>query len=580
MKNQEIAKILFEIGDFLELNEIPFKPKAYQQAAIALDNLEEDIEEIYKQKGLKGLEDLPAIGKSIALKIEEYLKTGKIEYYKDLKKTSPIDFEELTKVEGLGVRKIKKLYDEIGIKNLADLEKLAKSGKIAPIFGFGEKTEKNILESLEFLKQAKGRFLLREIFPQIKKIEERIAKIQGVEKISIAGSTRRKKETVGDADILVGVKDATNIYLINKIMNTFVTMDEVIKIIAKGETKSSVKTKQGLDIDLRVVPISSFGSALQYFTGSKEHNVATRRLAIKKGFKLNEYGLFTRQGKKIKGENEEEIYEKLGLDWIPPEIRENQGEIEVAEKKQIPRLIELKDIKGDFHCHTDWNGGMDSLEKMCEQAIGLGYEYLGVTDHTKSLKIENGLNEKDLLKQKKEIIKLNEKFKKQNKKFVLLQGAEVEILKDGSLDFTDKVLKQLDFVTVSVHSNFKMNKIEMTARIIKAISNPYVDILNHPTGKILNTRDSYEVDLEEIFKVAKEKNITIEMNCFRSDLSAQNARRAKELGIKICLGSDAHSKKELKDMEFGVYQARRAWLSKEDVLNAQPLNKLIFKNKL
>ncbi|MFA5009246.1 MAG: DNA polymerase/3'-5' exonuclease PolX [Candidatus Paceibacterota bacterium] len=579
MKNQEIAKILFEIGDFLELNEIPFKPKAYQQAAIALDNLEEDIAETYKQKGLKGLEDLPAIGKSIALKIEEYLKTGKIEYYKDLKKTSPIDFEALTKVEGLGVRKIKKLYNELNIKNLVDLDAAARAGKIAPLFGFGKKTEDNIIEALEFLKQAKGRFLLREIFPQIKKIEQRISKIQGVEKISIAGSTRRRKETIGDADILVAVKDPTNKYLIEKIMNTFVTLDEVVKIVAKGETKSSVKTREGLDIDLRVVANSSFGAALQYFTGSKEHNIAMRRLAIKKGLKLSEYGLFRREGRKIKGETEEEIYEHLGLDWIPPEIRENQGEIEAAEQHRLPKIIDLKDIKGDFHWHSSWDGGEDSLREMCERGMELSYEYLGVSDHTKTLKIENGLDEKELLKQRKEINKLNEEFKKQGKKFKLLQGAEVEILKDGSLDFDNEILKQLDFVSVSVHSNFKIGKVEMTKRVIKAISNPNVDILNHLTGKILGSRDAYEIDVDEIFKAAKEYKTTLEINCFRTDLSAQSARAAKEMGIKICIGSDAHLKKELKDMEFGVYQARRAWLEKGDVLNAQPLEKLWLKKK-
>jgi DNA polymerase (family 10) len=579
MKNQEIAKILFEIGDFLELNEVPFKPKAYQQAAITLDSMEEDVAEIYKREGLKGLEKIPSVGHSIAEKIEEYLKTGKIAYYKDIKKTSPIDFEALTKVEGLGVRKIKKLYDEIGVKNLAGLEKAAKAGKIAPLFGFGKKTEDNILEAIEFLKQSKGRFLLREILPQIKQIEERIGKIEGVKKISVAGSTRRRKETIGDADILVGVSDASDRYLIEKIMKTFVAMDNVVKIVAKGDTKSSVKTREGLDIDLRVVPLSSYGAALQYFTGSKEHNVATRRLAIKEGLKLSEYGLFTRSGAKIKGETEEEIYERLGLKWMPPEIRENQGEIEAAEQNKLPKLVELRDIKGDFHCHSDWDGGQDSLREMCERAMEMGYEYLGISDHTQTLKIENGLNEKELIRQRKEIDKLNEEFKKQKKKFKLLQGAEVEILKDGSLDFDNDTLKLLDFVSVSIHSNFKMGRGEMTKRMIKAISNPYVSILNHPTGKILGSRDSYEVDMDEIFKVAKEKNVTIEINCFRDDLSAQSARHAKEMGIKICIGSDAHFKKELLDMEYGVYQARRAWLEKKDILNSQPLEKLWLKKK-
>lgn len=577
MKNQEVAQILFEIGEFLYLQEIPFKPQAYQQAAIAIDNMENDIADVYKQDGLKGLEKIPGVGKSIAEKIEEFLKTGKVKYLKELKKSSPIDLEELSRVEGLGVKRIKRLWKELGVRNLKDLEKAIDDHKIAPLFRFGEKTEQNILESIQFLKQGRGRFLLREIIPEVVKIEERFRKIKGVVNMSVAGSTRRRKETIGDVDFLVAVKDVTDKYLVEKIMNTFVSMDNVIKVVGKGETKSSIRTKNGLSMDLRLVKEGSFGAALQYFTGSKEHNIALRRIAIKQGYKLNEYGLFKGE-RKIRGETEEEIYEKLGMEWMPPEMRENSGEIELAIERKIPRLIELKDIKGEFHCHSNWDGGEDSISEMAERAISLGYEYLGISDHTQSLKIENGLDEKRLLEQRKEIDLINKKFKEKGINFKVLQGSEVDILKDGFLDINDKTLKTLDYVSVSIHSNFKMGKREMTKRIIKALENPYVNILNHPTGMILGRRGEYEVDIEEVLKAAKKNNVALEMNSYRSDLGYQTAKMAKEMGIKITIGSDAHVKKELNDLQFGVYQARRAWLTKDDVLNAYPLNKLKFKN--
>jgi len=573
MKNQEVAQILFEIGEFLELQEIPFKPQAYQQAAIVIDNMEEDISSLYKKEGIDGLKKIPGVGKSIAANIEEFLKTGKIKYFKELKKASPIDLEQLTRVEGLGVKRIKRLWKELGVRNLKDLEKALDDHKIAPLFGFGEKMEENILESIQFLKQGRGRFLLREIIPEVERISEKFKKIKGVVALSVAGSTRRRKETIGDVDFLVAIKDTTDKYLVEKIMNTFVSMDDVTKVVGKGETKSSIKTKKGLDMDLRLVKDSSFGAALLYFTGSKDHNIALRRIAIKQGYKLNEYGLF-RNERRIKGETEEEVYEKLGMDWIPPEIRENQGELEAATKKSLPTLIETKNIKGDFHCHTSWDGGEHSIKEMAERAIELGYEYLGIADHTQSLKIENGLDEKRLLEQRKEIDLLNQTFLKKGINFKVLQGSEVDILKDGSLDINDKTLKILDYVSVSVHSNFKMGKREMTKRIIKAIEHPLVKILNHPTGMILGKRGEYEVDIDAVLKAAQENNVALEINSYRSDIGYQTAKRAKEMGIKLTIGSDAHNRKELVDIQFGVYQARRGWLEKKDVLNTLSLKDL------
>lgn len=569
--NQEIAKILFEIGDYLELQEIPFKPKAYHQAAIMLDGLEEDIKQIYEAKGLKGLEEMPSIGISIAEKIEEFLNTGTIAYYAELKKQSPIDFENLTKVEGLGVKRIKKLYNELGIRDIKTLEE--KLDRVASLPGFGQKTADNIKDALDFLKQSKGRFLLREIIPLVDKIEKRLKNTKGVVRVLISGSVRRRKETIGDVDFLVGINDDADRYVIETVMNTFVSMDEVTKVVSKGETRSSIKTSQGLDMDLRVIRISSFGAASQYFTGSKEHNIALRRIAIKQGFKLNEYGLFMNETK-VRGETEEGIYERLGLSWVEPELREDQGEIVAAQEGTLPILITEKDIKGDFHCHSGWDGGDLSLEDMASLAMGMGYEYLGISDHTKSLRIENGLDEEALLRQVKEIDRINHKFKEKGVSFRLLKGSEVDILKDGSLDIADYALSKLDYVSISIHSHFKMDKSQMTERVLSAMNNPYVRILNHPTGRILGKRDSFEIDLDEIFKKAKERGIAIEINSYRSDINSQYIRKLKEMGVKMTIGSDAHARNEFSDIRFGLYQARRGWASKEDILNTMSLDTL------
>ncbi|MDD2757499.1 MAG: DNA polymerase/3'-5' exonuclease PolX, partial [Candidatus Pacebacteria bacterium] len=531
---------------------------AYKKAAIAIDLLEENIDLIYQKEGIKGLEKIGGVGKSIALSIEEYLKTNKIAFYKQLKKESPVNLEELLKVEGLGVKKIKKLYQQLKIRNLKDLEKAIEDNKIAPLFGFGEKTEQNILESIKFLRQGQDKFLLRDTLKEIDLVSEKIKRIKEVVDFSVAGSVRRKKEIIGDVDFLVSIEDTSNKYVVEKVMNTFVTMDNVVKVIGKGETKSSIKTSNNLNMDLRLVSATSFGAALQYFTGSKDHNIALRRIAIKKGYKLNEYGLFNGD-KKIAGQTEEGVYEKLGLQFVPPELRENQGEINLAINNEVPDLV--SSVKGDLHCHTSYNGGENTIEEMAEEAIKMGYSYLGITDHSKSLRIENGLDEKRLLEQKKEIDKLNKKYTN----FKLLSGVEVDILKDGSLDIDNDVLKVLDYVSISVHSGFKMTKEEMTKRILKAMDNSYVKTLNHPTGAIIGKRESYLVDMELIIKKAKERNIALEINSYRCDLNSQLAKMAKNSGVKLVINSDAHNKKELHDIQFGIYIARRAGLTKEDI---------------
>jgi len=570
MKNQEIARIFYEIADFLEMEGIQFKPYAYKKAAIGLEALEENIENIYKKGGRKALEEIPGVGKSIAEKIEEYFKTGKIKYYQNLKKKTPVQMEELTAVEGLGPKKVKILHQKLGIKNLKDLEKAAKARRIAPLFGFDEKTEKNILEGIEFLKKDKGRFLLGEILPRTKEVCKKLKSLKEVETIDVAGSVRRMKETIGDVDFLVISKNP------ERVMDFFVSQPEIIKIWGKGTTKASVRTKEGFDMDIRVVPEKSYGSALQYFTGSKEHNIAVRRIAIDMGLKLSEYGLF--KGKKmIAGETEEEIYEKLGMQWMPPEIRENQGEVEAALEEKIPKIIDYNNIKGDLHCHSNWDGGANTIKELVETAKEMGYEYLGISDHTKFLRIEHGLNEKRLAQQRKEIDKINKKLQTSNSKFQVLQGAETNILNDGLIDIKDEALKKLDYALAGIHSNFKMEKNKMTERIIRAIKNPHINIVSHPTGRILKRRDEYQIDFDKILRAAKEYKVILEINSFpeRLDLKDQNIRRAKEAGVKMVINTDSHHKDQLRFIELGIAQARRGWAEEKDIINSQPLEKLL-----
>jgi len=581
MKNQEIAKIFYEIAEFLKMEDADFRPFVYEKAALALETIEEDVADIYQKGGKEALEEIPGIGKSLAEKIEEYIKKGKIKYYQDLKKKTPINIEELTRVEGLGPRKVKVLYQKLEIRNIKDLEKAAKAHKIAPLFGFGAKTERNILEGIEFLKRSKGRFLLGEILPKVKEVVEKLKNLKEVEKVEVGGSVRRRKETIGDVDFLVVVKNfpkksAFAKASADKIMDFFCSLPGVARVWAKGKTKASVHLKEGFDMDIRVVAKKSYGSALQYFTGSKEHNIVTRRLAMNKGLKLSEYGLF--KGKKmVAGWSEDGIYKALGLPWIAPELRENQGEIEASLENKLPQIIGYNDIKGDLHCHSNWNGGVNSIEEIAKSGQKMGYEYIGISDHTKFLRIEHGLSEKELAQQKREIDEANEKFKIKNLKFRILQGCEANILTDGSIDIKDEALAKLDYVIAGIHSAFKIEKEQMTARMIRAMKNPNVDIISHPTGRILKRRDEYQIDFDKILRAAKEYGVILEINAYpeRLDLSDQNIRRAKEAGVKMIINTDSHQIDQLRFMEYGISQARRGWAEKEDIINSQPLEKLI-----
>ena len=572
MKNQEIAKIFNEIARFLQIDRVAFKPYAYEKAAFSLESLKSDVSEIYVNGGRKALEEIPGIGKAMSDHIEEYLKTGKVKIYEEFKKKLPVQMDELVRVEGLGPRKVKVLYQKLGVKNLKDLEKAAKKHQITPLFGFGETTEKNILQGIEFLKQNKGRSLLQDIMPVARGVLQKLEGLKEVEKASLAGSLRRRKETIGDVDFLVVSKDS------KKVMDFFVSLPGVKKIWGKGKTKASVHMAGGFDMDLRVVPAKSYGAALQYFTGSQDHNIATRRIAIDKGLKLSEYGIF-KGPKMIAGDTEEKIYKAINLPYIEPELRENNGEIEAALQGKLPILVQLKDIKGDLHIHSNWEdkeGEKDSIEVLVKKAMDLGYEYIGISDHTKDLKVEKSLNEKQLLEQNKYIKNLNSKFKIQNLKFRILHGCEANIRKDGSIDVDDEVLAQLDYVIAGVHSIHKMEKKEMMARIEKAMKNPNVDILAHPTGRIVNQRDEYQVNFDRMLKLAKETSTILEINSSsRLDLRDFYIRRAKAEGVKMIINTDAHQKEQLNLMEYGVSQARRGWAEKSDIINTLSVEDLL-----
>jgi DNA polymerase (family X) len=567
MKNKEIAKIFYEIADYLEMDKVAFKPFAYRRAALALEGLEKDVEEIYKRGGEKEVEEIGGVGKSLSEKIIEYLKTGKILYYEQFKRRLPLNLSEITAVEGMGPQRAKFLYQKLGIANLKDLEKAAMAHKIAGLFGFGDKAEKNILQGIEFVKRSKGRFLLDDILPKAKEVLENLKKLKGVERADLAGSLKRGKETIGDVDFLVISKNP------KVVMDFFVSQAGVLKIWQKGATKSSVRMREGFDMDVRVLPRRSFGAGLQYFTGSKEHNIALRIIAMSKGLKLSEYGLF-RGAKIIESENEEKLYNALGMDWPPPQIREDRGEIEAAQKHILPKLISLSDMRGDLHCHSSWDGGVDSIETMAKAAKALGHEYIGIADHTKFLRIEHGLDEKELERRNKEIDKLNSKPSLGIK---ILKGCEANILKDGSLDIKDEALAQLDFVIAGVHSNFKMARDEMTARIIKAMENPHLDIISHPTGRILKRRDEYLIDFDEIVKAAKRTGTILEINSspLRLDLNDINIKKCKEAGVKMIINTDAHNKLQLSLMEYGILQAQRGWAEKADIINTWSVEKLL-----
>jgi DNA polymerase (family 10) len=566
MTNIEIAKVLREIAFFLDMQEVPFKPRAYEKAGYAVEALDQPVAEIYRSGGLRTVEAIPGVGKSIGEKIETLLKTGRLPYYEELRAKTPVDVAGLSGIEGLGPKGIRVLYDHLGIRTVADLEKAAQAGKVRALPHFGEKSEQKILKGIAFLKKSGGRYLLGEALPLIGDIAGHLAKLPGIKRAAVAGSIRRRKETVGDGDILVVSDDP------EKVMEFFVRMPEVVYAHAKGQTKSSVKLRTGMDVDLRVVPEESFGAALHYFTGSKDHNVALRRIAIEKGLKLNEYGLF--RGKRaIAGRTEEDVYEALGLPFIPPELRENAGEIEAAAAGKLPDLVDYGDLRGDLQTQTSWTDGANSIEEMASEARRLGLEYIAVTDHTKGLAMTGGCDETKLRRQMEEIDALNRKLSG----IRILKGAEVNITKDGTLDIDDATLAALDVVGVAVHSHFNLPREEMTRRVLRAIENPHADILFHPTGRLIQKREPYEIDIDEVIRAAKRTGTVLEIDAYpdRLDLKDEHVRKAVDAGVKLVIDTDAHNTAHLQLLHYGIATARRGWAKRSDILNALPLDKFL-----
>jgi DNA polymerase (family X) len=571
LKNFEIARILHEIAIYQEMKGEKFKPRAYEKAALYIGSLNDDLGIIYKKGGIKALMQLPGIGKSIAEKLVELIQTDELTYYEQLKRQIPVDLTTLSSIEGMGPKKVKVLYEKLGITNIEELEKAIRERKVRALQGFGETSEQKILKGIEFHKKSHGgRFILGFVLNTFEDILQRLKNLDTVKNAQLAGSARRMKESIGDADFLASSDKS------EKVMDFFTSMPEVAYIHTKGRTKSTVRLKSGINCDLRIVPEESFGATLQYFTGSKQHNVVLRTIALRKGYKLNEYGLYDKRNHQIAGRTEESIYSRLGLPFITPELREDNGEIEAARKGRLPKLIGYDDLKGDLQIHTSWTDGNNTITEMAQAASNAGLEYIAITDHSRTLEIAHGLNERKLKEQQKEIKKVNHTVK-QNGGIRILTGVEVNILKDGSLDLENNILKEFDIVGAAVHSNFFLSKEEQTNRLVSTMYNPNVDILFHPTCRVIQKRQPLEIDFDKILDVAEETNTILEVDSSpeRLDLQDEYLRRAIENGCKIIIDSDAHDKSHFHFLKFGISQARRGWAEKKDVLNTLPLEKFL-----
>jgi DNA polymerase (family 10) len=566
MDKNQVAAILDEIGTLLELQgENSFRCNAYHNAARAIQQLETSLADLVEQDKLA---EVHGIGATLKEKITILVRTGQLPFYDDLRKKTPIGLFDLLRLPGVGPKKVKFLFDQLGIDDLAKLKAACDANQVADLRGFGAKTQQKILEGIAFVGQQGQRVRIDQALPLASDLLERVRMFPGVIRSELCGSLRRRKETINDIDILVSSNDP------GPIMQAFVTLPQVAQVVAHGDTKSSIVAADGatsgrrvvMNADLRVVRDEQFPFALHYFTGSKEHNVAIRARAQKYGLKLNEYELAGPK-RKVPCKNEADLFAALDLDYIPPEMREHTGEIDAAAKHQVPKLVELGDLHGVFHCHTDASDGRATLEAMAKAAKKLGFQYLGIADHSQSLSVANGLTPERVRKQQEEIDALNRKFKG----FTLFKGIECDILADGRLDFSDDVLETFDYVVASVHSHFNMPEKDMTARTVRAISHPRVTMLGHATGRLLLRREGYKVDIEAVLQAAVKHGVMIEINAQpdRLDLDWIHCKRARALGIPLVINPDAHSTEEIALVEYGINVARRAWLTKDEVFNTQ-----------
>ncbi len=556
MTNRDLANAFETLADLLEFKgENAFKLRAYRRAAQVIRDLTEDISVLAKEGRLR---DLPGVGEGIAKKIVQFVETGTMDKLIEAKRGIPSGISDMLAISGVGPRTVALAHEKLGVNTLEELAEAARDGRLAELPGMGAKKAENVLKGIEFMHRAAERITLGEALPLV---EEVIAELRskGIRRAVAAGSLRRMRETIGDVDILTSGKDG------GKIIRGFTGLSRVQRVLGAGDTKGSVVMDNGVQVDLRVVPPESYGAALQYFTGSKAHNVRLRRIARERGLKLSEYGIFEGD-RQIAGRSEEEVYGALDLPVIPPELREDRGEIEAAQKSALPKLIQLSDIKGDLHVHTNWSDGHNTIEEMVHAAKKRGYKYIVICDHTRALKVFGGLDSKRLKSQITDVRKTDEK----TKGIRVLTGTEVDIRADGSLDLPDEELAELDFVTASVHSAFKQDRDTMTRRIIKAIENPHVDSIGHLTGRLLGKREGYDVDIEAVLEAAARTGTALELNAHpvRLDLTDQACRRAKEVGAKVVVNTDAHDVEQLDLMRFGVATARRGWLEKSNVLNS------------
>jgi len=563
--NSQVATVLYEISEILTIKGDRFRSRAYSMASQRVTSLTEDIREVAERGEL---EQIPGVGESIAQTIEEYLDTGESTVLQELRESLPQGVPEMITLEGVGPKIAMRLHRELGVVGIKTLEEAAKQHRIRELKGFGAKKEENILKAIEERRSRSTRFLLGEVLPVIQGMLTYMGDCPAVRRVEMAGSARRRKETVGDLDVLVSSTEP------EKVTAHFVSMPPIERVLAQGPTKSTVVLESMLQVDLRVIQPGSYGAALQYFTGSKEHNVKLRTIGVKAGYKLNEYGLFRRDNDElVAAEDEARIYEALGMRWIPPELRENTGEIEAAMEDRLPDLVTLDDVRGDLHVHTEWSDGHASIEEMAAKAAEMGFEYIAVTDHTRALGIAKGLDDERLMEQMAEVRRVDE----EHPEIRVLAGTECDILRDGRLDISDEVLAELDWVVAAIHSGFKTEEQAMTNRVIEAIRNEHVDTLAHPTGRLIQRRSPYALDLDAVFEAAAERGVMMEINCYpeRLDLSDVDSRRAKEHGVMMTLGTDAHTPSELEFLPLGVAVARRGWLEAGDVANTLSVDELL-----
>jgi DNA polymerase (family 10) len=576
VENIEIARVLEDVAVLLEIKGAnPFRIRAYQNAARTIESHTTPLRKLVEDEA--DLTELPAVGKDMASHVTELVTAGKLSLLDELSREIPLSLIELTRLPGVGAKKAKKLWDELGVETIDDLERLGREGEVARLAGFGEKSQQKILSAIAAYRKRTGRFRLADAEQIVEPLVAHLRRLASVERIEVAGSYRRRRETVGDVDILVIAREA------EEVMEQFTSYRDVRKVELAGDTKATVILKSGLQVDLRLLPPESYGAALQYFTGSKEHNVKLRKRAVARGLSVSEYGVARLpegsdaaepgSGELVAGRDEADVYAAVGLPWIAPELREDRGEMEAAEAGGLPELITLEDLRGDLQMHSTWSDGKNSIEEMLDGCLARGYEFFAITDHSKALAMTGGLDAARLREQWEEIAEIAAR----RKEIRILRGMEVDILADGSLDLEDEMLEQLDLVLVSVHSRFDLPAAEQTKRVLRAVEHPAAHVLAHPTGRLINRRDPMEFEVEEVLACCAEHDVIVELNAHpeRLDLKDTHLVRARELGLKVSLGTDAHRVRDLDLMKYGVDQARRAWLGTDDVINTYPLERLL-----